>query len=58
MIGTVAGSLILHKPSSEPRPAVLQVLSLPVRWKVAFPHSSETRILPQEPNLIQAPIQL
>lgn len=53
MVGMVAGSLILHKPPSKPRPAVLQVLSLPARWKVAFLHGREIRSLPQEPKLIQ-----
>ena len=49
MVGTVAGSLILHKPYSEPWPALLQVpvaLALPVGWKEASLDDNETSSIP------------
>lgn len=49
MVGTVAGSLILPKPSSEPWPALLPVplaLALPVQWKEASLDDGETSSIP------------
>lgn len=49
MVGMVAGSLILHKPSSEPWPALLQVpvvLALPVGQEASLDDSEKSSVPP------------
>lgn len=60
MVGMVAGSLMLHKPSLEPWPALLRVpvvLALPVGLKEASLDDTETSSIPHSPHCSSTPGQ-